>query len=68
MQPYSFMKQLVDSKTISNHVVAINARDSTDPLNGSDTVVKFGGWDKNMTKDGTLLILETVPSSVDSKV
>ena len=46
---------------ITNHVVAVNARDNADPYNvrGSDTVVKFGGWDKDMI-DGDLLILETV--------
>lgn len=47
---------------ITNHVVAINARDNADPDNvvGSDTVVKFGGWDPDMTETGELLILETV--------
>jgi len=42
---------------ITNHIVAINARDASDSSatsTGSDTVVKFGGWDKDMVaKDAT---------------
>jgi len=36
---------------ITNHVVAINARDKGSTT-GTDTVVKFGGWDANMTETG----------------
>ena len=61
MQPFSFMKQLVDTNVITNDVIAINARDSADGVN-SDTLVKFGGWDPNMTLDGTLMVLKTVLS------
>ena len=51
MQGFSFMQQLANNNVITNHVVAINARDSTSTT-GTDTVVKFGGWDKNMTETG----------------
>jgi hypothetical protein len=61
MQPFSFMKQLVDTNVITNDVIAINARDSADGVN-SDTLVKFGGWDPKMTLDGTLMVLKTVLS------
>ena len=54
------MKQLTDNQVITNHVVAINARDSSSST-GTDTVVKFGGWDKEMTATGELMILETIP-------
>ena len=59
MKDLSFMKQLIDNNVITNHVVAINARDSSSKT-GTDTVVKFGGWDKDMTAKGTLdVVLET---------
>jgi len=49
------MNQLEENNVITNHIVAINARDASDSSaasTGSDTVVKFGGWDKEMvTKD-----------------
>lgn len=65
MQDFSFMKQLSDHHIITDHVVAINARDNSDTQNsgGSDTVVKFGGWDKNATADGTLKIFKTVSTA-----
>jgi hypothetical protein len=56
------MKQLVDSNVISNDVIAINARDSADGVN-SDTLAKFGGWDPEMTLDGTLMVLKTVQTT-----
>lgn len=56
------MKQLVDSKVITNDVIAINARDSADGIN-SDTLAKFGGWDPKMTFDGTLMVLKTVQTN-----
>ena len=56
------MKQLYDNNITSYPIVAINARDSQDPLNvkGYDTVIKFGGWDQSAV-DGELTILETQP-------
>lgn len=51
------MNQLEENNVITNHIVAINARDASDSSatsTGSDTVVKFGGWDKDMVaKDAT---------------
>jgi hypothetical protein len=58
MQQFSFMKQLVDSNTITNDVIAINARDASD-TNGSDTLAKFGGYDPEMYDAATLKILKT---------
>jgi hypothetical protein len=58
MQQFSFMKQLVDSNTITNDVIAINARDASD-TNGSDTLAKFGGYDPEMYDASTLKILKT---------
>jgi hypothetical protein len=65
LQDFSFMKQLSDHHIITDHVVAINARDNADPGNSgeTDTVVKFGGWDKNATLDGTLKIYKTVETA-----
>jgi len=54
------MQQLVEHNVITHPIVAINARDSSSTT-GSDTVVKFGGWDKTMVKDEKLMLLYTVP-------